>query len=205
MSVIEAVQNNGTTTSSKPSLARPPPRSVDFTYAQPTDKPRNLDDTLKSWDSVPLFMKQLPTESSRTDDESTQVALDALESLTFDGTSDEVALNFKSQANEYFKSKRYREALGFYSQAIQAQPVDKSLLETLYANRAACNLELQNYGATLRDTGKVIAMNPNNEKAYYRATKALIALDRFNDAQECQAEEVWVQKFKATREKQLKK
>lgn len=55
----------------------------------------------------------------------------------------EVAQNFKEQGNDYYKGKRYREALGFYSQGIEAKPADKSLLEALLCNRAACNLELR--------------------------------------------------------------
>ncbi|CDU26178.1 related to CNS1-cyclophilin seven suppressor [Sporisorium scitamineum] len=184
MAVIEPITDEApsASTSTKTPLPRPPPRSGDFTYAQ-TDEPRDLESTLKSWDSVPLFMKDLPTSS----DPGTDTALEALQSLTFDGTPDEVATNFKTQANDYFKSKRYREALGFYTQAIDAAPEDKALLETLYANRAACNLELQNYGAALRDTSAVLGLNERNEKAYYRATRALIALDRFQDAVDCAA------------------
>ncbi|EST05379.1 Tetratricopeptide repeat-containing domain protein [Kalmanozyma brasiliensis GHG001] len=188
MAVIESIADSSQPSSStsasstaKAALPKPPPRSGDFTYAQPTSAPRNLDETLKSWDSVPLFMKDLPTES----DPATDSALEALQSLAFDGTPDEVASNFKSQANDYFKSKRYREALGFYTQAIDASPEDKALLETLYANRAACNLELQNYGAALRDTSAVLGLNPRSEKAYYRATRALLALDRCQDAIDC--------------------
>ena len=54
----------------------------------------------------------------------------------------EVAQNFKEQGNEYFKSKRYREALGFYTQGIDARPTNVALEEALLCNRAACNLEL---------------------------------------------------------------
>ena len=55
----------------------------------------------------------------------------------------EIAQNFKDQGNDYFKGKRYREALGFYSQGIDAKPTDISLHEALLCNRAACNLELR--------------------------------------------------------------
>ena len=55
----------------------------------------------------------------------------------------EIASNFKSQGNDYFKGKRYREAAGFYTQALDAQPEDKTLREALLLNRAACNLELR--------------------------------------------------------------
>jgi tetratricopeptide (TPR) repeat protein len=55
---------------------------------------------------------------------------------------EEIAQNFKEQGNDYFKGKRYREALGFYNQALDANPTDAALQEALLCNRAACNLEL---------------------------------------------------------------
>jgi hypothetical protein len=55
----------------------------------------------------------------------------------------EIAQNFKEQGNEYFKGKRYREALGFYTQGMSAKPDDVQLKEALLLNRAACNLELR--------------------------------------------------------------
>ncbi len=55
----------------------------------------------------------------------------------------EIAQNFKEQGNEYFVGKRYREALGFYTQGVDAKPSDNSILEALLCNRAACNLELR--------------------------------------------------------------
>ena len=54
----------------------------------------------------------------------------------------EVAKSFKENGNEYFKGKRYREALGFYTQGVDAKPTDPAILEALLCNRAACNLEL---------------------------------------------------------------
>jgi hypothetical protein len=55
----------------------------------------------------------------------------------------EIAQNFKEQGNDYFKGKRYREALGFYTQGVDAKPTDAVLQEALLCNRAACNLELR--------------------------------------------------------------
>jgi len=118
----------------------PQPAQVDF------------EETLASLESLPLFMKSLPREDS--DD----VAFQALQSLAHDGTpngmlspvllsisltcSTEIAQNFKEQGNDYFKGKRYREAIGFYTQGFDAKPKDPKLQEALYCNRAACNLEL---------------------------------------------------------------
>lgn len=55
----------------------------------------------------------------------------------------EIAQNFKEQGNEYFRGKRYREALKFYTQGVDAKPDDAQLGEALLLNRAACNLELR--------------------------------------------------------------
>ncbi|KAJ9479549.1 Hsp70/Hsp90 co-chaperone CNS1 [Pseudozyma hubeiensis] len=187
MAVIEPVEETAPpSTTTRTPLPKPPPRSGDFSYdpssssTSASSAPRDLDATLKSWDSVPLFMKDLPNSSDSTD-----VALEALQSLAFDGSPNEVAAQFKTQANDYFTAKRFREALGFYTQAIDSSPTDTALTETLHANRAACHLELQNYGMALRDTSRVLELNGRNEKAYYRATRALIALGRDEDAVKC--------------------
>jgi hypothetical protein len=63
-------------------------------------------------------------------------------SLIFNCAKEEIASNFKEQGNDCFKQKRYRDALGFYNQALEAKPTDNNLKESLLLNRAACNLEL---------------------------------------------------------------
>jgi len=94
----------------------------------------------------------------------------------------EVAANFKEQGNEYFKGKRHLEARNFYSQGIEAKPTDNALLESLLCNRAASNLELQNYGLVLKDCSRAITLNPKSSKAFYRSASALVALDRPEEA-----------------------
>lgn len=71
-----------------------------------------------------------------------RIAISTSDILT---TKEEIASNFKAQANDYFKEKRYREALGFYTQAIDAKPTDTLLKKSLFLNRAACNLELSEW------------------------------------------------------------
>ncbi|KAF9535006.1 40S ribosomal protein S7 [Crepidotus variabilis] len=137
------------------------------------------DETLSAFDSVPLFMKSIPDEGTE------DIALAALQSLVYEGPPDEVAQNFKEQGNEYFKGKRYREAIGFYTQGVDAKPTDKGILEALLLNRAACNLELQNYGSVLRDCSKVLSSNFTSSKAFYRSGQALLRLGRLNEAMDC--------------------
>lgn len=127
-------------------------------------QPPSVNEQLASLESVPLFMSSLP------DDPADNPALNALQSLVHDGTPDglctcpfpsyrvwlllalthdfreykkEVAQNFKEQGNEYFRGKRYREALGFYTQGVDAKPDDARVKEALLLNRAVCNLELR--------------------------------------------------------------
>ncbi|KAF9076545.1 hypothetical protein BDP27DRAFT_1284388 [Rhodocollybia butyracea] len=140
----------------------------------------DLQAKLDSFDSIPLFMKTLPDE-----DPADNVSLAALQSLAHEGTPDEIAENFKEQGNEYFKGKRYREAIGFYTQGVDVKPDNLILLEALLCNRAACNLELKNYGSVLRDCSKVLSHNSKSSKAYYRSAMALISLDRLEEAIDC--------------------
>jgi len=97
----------------------------------------------------------------------------------------EIAQNFKDQGNDYFKGKRYREALNFYTQGVGAKPTDLVIQEALLCNRAACNLELKNYGSVLKDCSKALAINPKSNKAYYRSSLALLALERVDEALDC--------------------
>ncbi|KAJ3758230.1 40S ribosomal protein S7 [Lentinula raphanica] len=140
----------------------------------------DLQAKLDSFDSIPLFMRSLPDE-----DPAENNSLAALQSLVHEGTPDEIAENFKEQGNDYFKGKRFRDAIGFYTQGIDAKPDNPSLLEALLCNRAACNLELKNYGSVLRDCSKALSLNPKSSKAYYRSALALIALERLSEAIDC--------------------
>ncbi|KAI0091899.1 hypothetical protein BDY19DRAFT_927338 [Irpex rosettiformis] len=139
----------------------------------------SVDEKLAAFDSVPLFMKSLP------DDYGNDAAISALQSLAHEGTPDEIAQNFKSQGNDYFKGKRYREALAFYTQGVDAKPTDPALQEALLCNRAACNLELKNYRSVLNDCSRALALNPRSSKAYYRSASALAALQRYEECLDC--------------------
>lgn len=150
---------------------------------------KSFEDALKSFDSVPLFMKELPSENEAADENnggpSGDTTMEALKSLAFSGTPNEQAANFKGHGNDYFKGKRYKEAVSFYDKAIDADPDDQALLLSLYLNRAACNLELSNWRSALRDTSKALGLDPRSSKAFYRAAKALQSLGKFIEAIDC--------------------
>lgn len=168
-----------------PILQRSRPDKSDVNSWLPGRSGKTFEEALKSFNEVPLFMKDLPTEDGETSSENQGASLEALKSLAFDGEPDEVASNFKQHGNDYFKAKRYREAVGFYTQALDAEPKEEELLLSLYLNRAACHLQLQNYRSTLRDTSQALAIRPTSSKAFYRAAQALAALDKAVEAIDC--------------------
>lgn len=146
-------------------------------FPQPAES--SVEEKIAALQSTPLFMKSLPSE------ESEDPVIQALQSLAFDGTPDEIAQNFKEQGNDYFKGKRHREAMSFYTQGIDAKPFNIVLHEALLCNRAACNLELKNYGSVLRDCSKALTLNTKSSKAYYRSAMALLALERYEESLDC--------------------
>jgi tetratricopeptide (TPR) repeat protein len=59
---------------------------------------------------------------------------------------------------------------------------ERSLLETLYVNRAACHLELRNYRSCTLDCASALRLNPRNIKALYRSARALLAVGKIPEA-----------------------
>src|SRR5271170_6233037 len=95
------------------------------------------EDFFKQMERHPLFMHNLDSTSEDNPE------LEALQALAFEGTPLEIATNFKSQGNDAFREKRYRDALEFYSKGLAAKSGDAELEGTLLLNRAAVNLELR--------------------------------------------------------------
>ncbi|KAG6100637.1 hypothetical protein E4U30_004305 [Claviceps sp. LM220 group G6] len=58
----------------------------------------------------------------------------------------------------------------------------REALEVLYVNRAACNLELENYRSCWTDCASALRLNPSNVKACYRSAIALLQVDRIEEA-----------------------
>ena len=92
---------------------------------------------LQQMERHPLFMHTLDSSDS-----SQNIELEALQALAYEGTPLEIATNFKTQGNQAFRERRYRDALGFYTQGIQVKSGDQEIENALLLNRAAVNLEL---------------------------------------------------------------
>lgn len=125
-----------------------------------------VDDVYKMINRTPLFMTTL----DETDGEGGEnVELEAIKALMHEGTTAEIAGNFREQGNEQAKAKRWKDAKAFYDQALAAlknpkrkfeaeqgvadldvvevdeaaeEKKERQIEEACYVNRALCNLEL---------------------------------------------------------------
>jgi tetratricopeptide (TPR) repeat protein len=140
------------------------------------DPNRSIDEQLNE---TPFFMTQLP------DNMEDNIQLQALQALLYDGTPEENATNFKEQGNEAFKSGRsgYQDALVFYTKGIDQKPNDPLLRAQLYNNRSAVHLALKNFGFAARDAAMSISSDQSNVKAFWRAAKASLALEKISESE----------------------
>ena len=158
---------------------------------------KSSDEILAELNKTPLFMTSLEENDE----------LEAFKALAYEGTPLEVALNFKEQGNECFKERKWADAKEFYAKGIQVlqaeqrkrseevktqqgqdhkpskeEREEQGILETCLVNRAACHLSLQNYRSCAADCASALRLNPKNIKAYYRSSKALLALSKIPEA-----------------------
>jgi len=94
------------------------------------------------WESEhPLLMTKLPN-----DPESNPSLSALLQMVHEDGTPEERAENWKEHGNDSFKlgkEQGYRDAVQFYSQALDVRLNDNAKNSLLFTNRAAAHLQLR--------------------------------------------------------------
>ncbi|QDS78167.1 hypothetical protein FKW77_005198 [Venturia effusa] len=167
-----------------------------------------VDEVYKMINRTPLFMTTL----DETDGEGGEnVELEAIKALMHEGTTAEIAGNFREQGNEQAKAKRWKDAKSFYDQALTALKnpkrnfeaeegetdldaveideeaearKERQLEEACYVNRALCNLELGNYRSCTLDCAAALRINPQNVKALFRSSSACLAIDKLPEAQD---------------------
>lgn len=131
-------------------------------------------------DSIPLF-GDLNSDAGR-----------ALQSIIDDTTPNDRALSFKESGNKGFKlgPSRWKDALTYYQQALDAQCPDKVLNASIHSNRALIFLKQKQFGRCVKECKRAYALDPTNVKVSFRAAKALKGLEKYKDALEwCQHHE----------------
>lgn len=74
----------------------------------------------------------------------------------------------KRQGNEEFKAGQYAKAKELYDKALGMRPDWPAAL----ANRAACEIWLEEHGAAVEDATKALELDPTYVKARYRRASA---------------------------------
>lgn len=89
----------------------------------------------------------------------------------------------KEEGNIAFKYEKWKEAIEWYSKAINLiHETNSKNLVVYLKNRAAAYLKLSNYEAALEDCNEALKVLPTDPKALYRRCQALEALNRFEEA-----------------------
>lgn len=142
---------------------------------------KSTDEVLKELNRMPFFMTKLDDTDG---DGGENTELEALKALAYEGEPHEIAGNFKNQGNDLYKAKRFKDARALYNKGIEIECDDDSINESLFSNRAACELEIGNYRQCLNDCKTALHYNPMNLKCFYRMGKAFLAIGKLQEAQE---------------------
>lgn len=97
----------------------------------------------------------------------------------------EMQKTLKQRGNECLQTNKksgFQDALGFYTQALEIGSFDNELNSQVYSNRAHVNLMLNNFVEAVDDCRKGITANAANVKCYWRAGRASLALDLYEQA-----------------------
>eukprot|EP00747_Dinoflagellata_sp_TGD_P054365 gnl/TRDRNA2_/TRDRNA2_148969_c0_seq2.p1 gnl/TRDRNA2_/TRDRNA2_148969_c0~~gnl/TRDRNA2_/TRDRNA2_148969_c0_seq2.p1 ORF type:complete len:489 (+),score=127.02 gnl/TRDRNA2_/TRDRNA2_148969_c0_seq2:57-1523(+) len=87
----------------------------------------------------------------------------------------QAAAEQKAQGNAAVSSKRWKDAVGFYTKALEQDPLD----HVFYSNRAACHAELEEFDKSLRDAERCIGLNSQFAKGHSRKAAALFYLGKY--------------------------
>ncbi|PWA82531.1 Tetratricopeptide-like helical [Artemisia annua] len=122
-------------------------------------------------------MALLMEKGSEPQTESEIVDLEAIQAL-----KEATAIELKEEGNNFVKmgKKHYSEAINCYTRAINQKALSDAETSLLYSNRAHVNLLLGNYGRAISDSEEAIKLSPTNVKAFYRAAKASLSLNKLD-------------------------
>lgn len=151
-----------------------PPQLTEF-------QDKTTDEVMEELNRMPFFMTQL----DNTDGEGGEnLKLEALKALAYEGEPHEIAENFKNQGNDLYRARRYKDARELYNKGVEVHCDDDAINESLFLNRAACELELKNHRRCINDCKEALGYNPKNVKCFYRMGRAFFSLNKLEEAKE---------------------
>ncbi|CAJ1012480.1 stress-inducible protein STI1-like protein [Leishmania guyanensis] len=90
--------------------------------------------------------------------------------------------DYKTKGNDAFKAKKYREAIEWYTKAIEHNP-DSEASGALYSNRAGSWQNLNNFEMAIADAEQCIRVRPDWLKGYFRKGVAMESMGNCDEAQ----------------------
>ncbi|XP_058799680.1 RNA polymerase II-associated protein 3-like [Phymastichus coffea] len=132
----------------------------------------------KSWDKfdVEKACDELDEKTvSKSKKEKVEFEIPSSEQLEKEHTE---ANKYKDEGNLLVKKQEWAAAIGKYNQALKIFPHDA----VFYANRALCQLKLNNLYSAEADCTAALNLNSNYIKAYHRRASARIELKHYEDA-----------------------
>jgi tetratricopeptide (TPR) repeat protein len=102
-----------------------------------------------------------------------------------DEKSQITASDYKQLGNDCFKGNRYEEAISHYTEALKYLPRGNEHDEQraiLYANRAACSMNMLQFEPSLYDLDRSLELNPTYLKAIVRHSNTLEKLEKYDEA-----------------------
>lgn len=142
-------------------------------------KDKNAEELYSELEQIPFFMSELK------ESEEENPTVEALRALAYEGEPWEVADNFRVQGNECFKQGKYKDAAQFYTQALDQKTERQVINVKCLGNRAQCHLEMKNYRKCITDCTRVLDIEPDNTKAWFRSAKAFLLLDKVDESLVC--------------------
>jgi len=91
--------------------------------------------------------------------------------------------SLKKEGNDWYKDGQFEEAIDIYTEALYLCPPDQAKLKAIiFANRAACHMQLEKYDLVAADCSDAIASDTTYVKAFMRRCSAYEKLERWHDA-----------------------
>jgi DnaJ family protein C protein 7 len=91
----------------------------------------------------------------------------------------------KEGGNAAFKQGAYAEAIDLWTQAIQLDQTNASLVTKLYSNKATALFKLKRYPESIQDCNRAISLDSEFVKAYVRRAECYFAIGDKDSLEKC--------------------
>ena len=107
--------------------------------------------------------------------------------------------DLKEIGNDYFKKKKYEEAIKYYDKAIKLN----DSIEVLYSNKGTCEKMLKQYKQAINDYNKSLELNPKNAKNLHRLASVYILIGEIGQAKIIQEKALNLEPYNSTYKEQM--